>query len=363
MTGKAGRVAVLDLDNTLWGGVIGDDGLSGIRLGQNSAEGEAFVAFQRFVLELRARGVVLAVCSKNSDAVARLPFREHPDMLLHEDQIAVFQANWEDKATNIKAIGDALNLGLESLVLIDDNPAERERVRQQFALVKVPEIGEDPALFPSRLVASGLFEHLPLTADDIGRADAYGTEARRAEIRTRSGNYSEYLASLSMRMTIAPFDEVGLPRIAQLVNKSNQFNLRTQRYNEEALRAMMTDQGSLCWQVRLEDSFGSHGMIAVVIVRRDASDWFIDTWLQSCRVLERGVEAAIMNALSDVAGRQGAGRLVGEYLPTSRNELVADFFDRMGFTPIDGATGRYQLKLPEASPREVFIDVIFGGSA
>lgn len=357
VAGKSGRAAILDLDNTLWGGVIGDDGVSGIRLGQNSPEGEAYLAFQRFVLDLRSRGVVVAVCSKNDDAIARSPFREHPEMLLREEQIAVFQANWDDKATNIAAIAEALNLGLESLVFIDDNPAERERVRQQFATVKVPEVGEDPALFPSRILASGYFEHLPLTAEDLGRADAYGAEAKRAEIRTRSGNYEEYLTSLGMQMTIAAFDEVGLPRIAQLVSKSNQFNLRTQRYSEEQLRTFMNDPNMLCWQVRLDDAFGSHGTIAIVIVRRDADEWFIDTWLQSCRVLQRGVEAAIMNELSAAAAAAGATLITGEYIPTPRNGLVKDFFERMGFAPEDDSTNHYRLPLPEDSPRQVFIDV------
>lgn len=359
MAGKSARAAVVDLDNTIWGGVIGDDGVEGIRLGQNSAEGEAFVAIQRHLLALRDRGIVLAVCSKNTDAIARAPFREHPEMLLAEEHFALFQANWNDKASNVRAIAETLRLGQESLVFIDDNPAERERVRQELPLVQVPELGDDPALYPRLLLNSGLFEHLPLTGDDKARADAYGAEARRIAVQGQSANYDDYLRSLAMVMTIAPFDAVGLPRIAQLVSKSNQFNLRTQRYNEAQLRALADSPDQLCWQVRLDDQFGNHGMIAVVIVEMLGDRWFIDTWLQSCRVLERGVEAAIMNTLVDRARAMGVARIEGEYLPTSRNELVAGFFPRMGFTHASEADGRYFLAVADDGRRPVSISVIY----
>lgn len=338
MVGKAGRALVLDLDNTVWGGVIGDDGLDGIRLGQNSAEGEAFIAFQHYALALRARGVVLAVCSKNTDAVAREPFRSHPDMLLREDHIAVFQANWNDKATNLTAVAETLNLGLESLVFVDDNPAERARVRQSLPLVAVPEVGDDPAWFIARIADSGVFEHLPLNSDDTARADAYGARARQAEVRAQIGDYDAYLASLDMRMTISPFDDVGRARIAQLIAKSNQFNLTTRRYNEEDVRRMQDDPDLLCWQVRLDDAFAAQGMICVVIVRKGPIEWAIDSWLQSCRILERGVEETVMNHLVAAARAAGAQRITGEYLPTPRNALVADFYDRMGFAPVGEAT-------------------------
>lgn len=329
--GKAGRVAVLDLDNTLWGGVIGDDGLDGIKLGQNSPSGEAFVAFQRYLLGLRERGVVLAVCSKNTDEIAREPFRRHPEMLLREAQIAVFQANWEDKATNLRLIAETLNLGLESLVFIDDNPAERARVRQELPLVQTPEMSPDPAYYVRDIARSGLFEHMRLNAEDLMRADAYGAEAKRAEIRSRVGNYDEYLASLGMVMEIAPFDDVGRSRIAQLINKSNQFNLTTRRYNEEAVREMTADPSLLCWQVSLSDSFGQHGVVGIVIVRAAGAEWSIDTWIQSCRVLSRGVEEAIMNSLFETALQRGAETVQGLFIETARNGLVADFYDRMGF--------------------------------
>jgi len=362
MAGKACRALVVDLDNTIWGGVIGDDGLSGIRLGQNSAEGEAFVAFQRFILELRRRGIAVAVCSKNTDAIAREPFRSHPEMLLKEAHIAVFQANWEDKASNIKAIAETLGLGLESLAFADDNPAERERVRQELPLVSVPELGDEPAFYPARIADSGVFEHLLLNADDLGRAQSYQSRAAGAELKSKIGNYDEYLASLKMTLTVSRFDAVGRPRIAQLVNKSNQFNLTTRRYNEEDVRRLEEDRdGVLCWQAQLDDAFGQHGMIGVVIARKQPRTWSIDSWLMSCRVLSRGVEETLMNLLVAEAWDAGAETVTGEYLPTPRNGMVADFFPRLGFELAEeGENGgkRYVCHTASYVPRKSFIEVV-----
>ncbi len=360
MTGKSARALVLDLDNTLWGGVIGDDGVTGLELGQNSAEGEAFVAFQRFVLDLRARGVVIAVCSKNTDDIAREPFRAHPEMVLRESHIAIFQANWEDKATNVRAIAEALNLGLESLAFVDDNPAERERVRQELPLVSVPEIGSDPAGFPTLLCDAGVFEHLVLGTDDLGRAASYDGNARRAELRSGADTYDEYLQSLQMKLELSRFDELGRARIAQLINKSNQFNLTTRRYDEEDVRRLSADRDAICWQARLTDTFSAHGMIAVVIVRVEPSQWIIDTWLQSCRVLSRGVEETMMNELVALARAAGVERIVGEYMPTARNGMVAEFYPRLGFSELDTAPNgckRFTC-IPESfAPLKSFIEV------
>ena len=363
MTGQAARALVLDLDNTVWGGVIGDDGLSGLRLGQNSAEGEAYVAFQRFVLGLRDRGIVLAVCSKNTDEIAREPFRSHPEMLLRENHIAVFQANWEDKASNIKAIAEVLNLGLASFVFVDDNPAERERVRQELPQVAVPEIESDPAYFPSLICGAGVFEHLVLNNDDIGRAESYQSNAQRAELQAKVGNYDEYLQSLKMTMEVSRFDDVNRARISQLINKSNQFNLTSRRYNEEDVQRFEENREEiLCWQARLSDTFGAHGMIGVVIVRKQPDSWVIDTWLQSCRVLARGVEETLMNLLVETARKAGAKRVLGEYIPTARNGMVADFYPRLGFipdaVPADGDTKTYISHTAEFAPLKSFIAVV-----
>ena len=332
--GKARRALVLDLDNTLWGGVIGEDGLDGIRIGNGDAVGEAHLALQQLVKELRRRGVVLAVCSKNDDDIARLPFRKHPDMALREHDIAVFQAGWDDKATAINAIAETLRLGHESLVFLDDNPAERARVRQSLPFVAVPEIGADAAYYPSILTASGYFEHGPLNLDDVKRADAYQAEAKRAEVHATIGDYDEYLRSLHMTVNIAPFDSIGMPRIAQLISKSNQFNFTTRRHSRETLEAFAANTNYLCWQSRLSDTFGELGMIAVVIVDTKGDDWIVDTWLQSCRILERGVEQTLMNCLVQKAHTAGAKRILMEYAPTQRNGLLQDIIGNLGLAKI-----------------------------
>lgn len=361
MCGKAARALILDLDNTLWGGVVGDDGIEGIRIGQGTAEGEVYLAFQKLILDLRQRGIVLAVCSKNNHEIARQPFCQHPDMLLREDHIAVFQANWQDKATNIKAITETLNLSPESFVFVDDNPAERARVRQELPLVHVPEMGDNPAYYPHILTAGGYFEHLPLNADDLERVASYQSNAKRAEIKEKVGNYEEYLNSLRMELTIAPFDEIGRARIAQLVNKSNQFNLTTRRYNMEQITAFQKAPDVLGWQVRLKDMFGDHGMICVVIVKKHSDTWHIDTWLMSCRVLERGVEQAVMNELVKTARQTGTTYITGEYIPTERNAMVADFYEKMRFEQASDFAENVlsRLYLATYEPFDVFMNIVY----
>jgi len=360
MSGKSCRALVLDLDDTLWGGSIGDDGISGIRLGENSPEGEAYLAFQRFILSLRQRGVVLAVSSKNMDAIAREPFRNHPEMLLREEHIAVFQANWEDKATNLYAIAEALNLGLESLAFVDDNAAERERVRQELPLVSVPEIGADPAFYPARIADSGIFDHLPLTDADRGRAESYRSRAASLELKAKIGDYDEYLRSLKMTMSVSRFDPVDRARIAQLINKSNQFNLTTRRYSESQVRLFEESANEfLCWQIRFEDIFGKYGIIGVLIVRKLERIWVIDTWLMSCRVLTRGIEETLTNLLMAEAREAGVETIVGEYLPTQRNALVAGLYPRLGFDPSEGEIvgQRYSACPASHSPLKSFIEI------
>lgn len=338
-TGRSRRVLVLDLDNTLWGGVIGDDGLSGIVLGQGSAVGEAFLDVQRVALELRRRGIALAVCSKNDEANAREPFRAHPDMLLKEEHIAVFAANWQDKATNIRSIAGELNLGLQSVAFLDDNPAERERVRQVLPEVAVIEVGDDPAQYATRLLNSGFFEHLPLSAEDRARAADYQANAGRSALLARAESYEDYLASLGMEMRISRFDSVGRARIAQLVNRSNQFNLTTRRMNEDDVAVIEASAQHMGFQVRLKDRFADNGMISVVVIEMAGRDWLINTWLMSCRVLKRGVEQAVLNALAELARREGALALIGIYLPTAKNAMVENHYASLGFAPLGEIAG------------------------
>lgn len=342
LRGKSRRCLVLDLDNTLWGGVIGDDGLEGIVLGQGDPLGEAHLEIQRTALALRDRGIVLAVSSKNNDETARLPFQQHPEMLLRENHLAVFQANWNDKATNIRAIAEELSLGLESFVFLDDNPAERRLVRDMLPDVAVPELPDDPALYVRTLLAAGYFEAITYSLEDQKRADFYQDNARRVALQRSTGDLGAYLATLNMTITFQPFDEVGRARIAQLISKSNQFNLTTRRYSEAQVGEIETDPNCFTLQVRLVDTFGDNGMISVIICRRDADLWRIDTWLMSCRVLGRRVEQAVLQELLFHARSLGISRIIGTYRPTERNRLVEDHYSKLGFSECerlaDGST-------------------------
>lgn len=349
MRGKSRKCLVLDLDNTCWGGIIGDDGVDGIRIGQGSAEGEAFLAIQHYALSLKARGVVLAVCSKNEDATARLPFETHPDMALRLDDIAVFVANWTDKASNIAHIAKVLNIGTDALAFLDDNPAERARVRQMLPEVAVPEVGTDPAFYPAALAQSGVFETVGLSADDAKRAEQYRANAQRAVAMEKIGDYGDYLASLEMVCDIRPFDAVGRTRIAQLINKSNQFNLTTRRYTEADVSRMEADAGIFDMQVRLTDTFGDNGMIAVVIFRAGPGVWTCDSWLMSCRVLGRRVEEACLAAVARAARAAGATALEGLYIPSAKNMMVAEHFAKLGFA--QAAPAPEDADLPEGTTR------------
>lgn len=339
LRGRARKCLVLDLDNTLWGGVIGDDGVNGIQLGQGSAAGEAFLAIQQTAFELRRRGVVLAVCSKNEEAAALLPFREHPEMLLKEEHIAVFQANWTDKAANLRAIAETLNIGIDALVFLDDNPAEREQVRRELPLVAVPELPEEPAFYPRMLMAAGYFEAVAFTQDDRERAGMYQANAARAAAVHASGDLDSYLASLEMVCTIRAVDATSRPRVAQLINKSNQFNLTTRRYTEAQVEAAEGDPKRHISQVRLVDKFGDNGIICVLIADRQDEAWEIDTWLMSCRVLGRRVQEACLDHLARAAKAAGAARLVGRYVPSPKNAMVRDHYAKLGFTMLGEDTG------------------------
>jgi FkbH-like protein len=330
--GNARRCLILDLDNTVWGGVIGDDGLTGIRLAQGDATGEAYLEVQRAALDLRARGVVLAVASKNTDAVARAAFREHPEMLLREDHIASFQMNWNDKATNIRAIAEHLGLGLSSMVLLDDNPVERGLVRRLLPAVAVPELPDDPAYYARTLSAAGYFEAVAFSDEDRNRAAFYQDNAKRTSLQTETAGVEAYLRSLKSEIVFAPFDLVGRERISQLINKSNQYNLTTRRYTEAEVAAAESDPNTFTLQARLTDIFGDNGMISVIVARQsEAEEWEIDTWLMSCRVLGRKVEEMMLRELVMGARVRGVKRLIGVYRPSERNEMVRDHYAKLNF--------------------------------
>ena len=334
--GLSKRVLVLDLDNTIWGGVIGDDGMDGIVLGNGSPVGEAFLDVQRTALRLRERGIVLAVCSKNEEETAREPFRSHPDMLLREEHIAVFVANWNNKADNLRLIADTLSLGTETLAFLDDNPVERSQVRQELPEVGVCELPKDPSLYSCTLLASGYFETVSFSQEDRKRADYYHGNAKRIQLQNNVGNLEQFLISLNMEAEISPFDSTNRERVTQLVNKTNQFNLTTRRHDSQTISLMQSDETYETLQVRLKDQFGDNGLVSVVILKSVAGGvWVIDTWLMSCRVLGRRLEDAIMNEIAERAEKKNIREIIGVYIPTKRNGLVKGMYEKFGFTGID----------------------------
>jgi FkbH-like protein len=351
------KCVVLDLDNTLWGGVIGDDGLQGIALGEFD-EGEAFVAFQKFICELKRRGIVLAVVSKNERSNAVLPFKEHPFMALKEEDISVFVANWDNKVDNIRLVQKTLNIGFDSLVFIDDNPFERNIVREFLPQIAVPELPEDPAMYLQALAELNLFETASFSEADRKRAEQYRHEAQRELIRSSFTNINEYLISLGMEIKLERFNTFNLPRIAQLSQRSNQFNLMTRRYSEAACDAMMKDSLLAPITLKLSDRFGDYGLISIVILKTVGQDIEIDEYLMSCRVLQRGVENFAMNNIFAYAARRGAKRVVGHYIPTTKNDMVKDFFKSFGFERIPqygAGASQWALAVEAYQPREVFM--------
>ena len=334
--GLSRKCLVLDLDNTLWGGVIGDDGLDQIRLGQGSAAGEAFLAFQQYCRLLARRGIILAVCSKNEERIALEAFESHPEMALQCSDVAAFVANWNDKASNIRDIAKTLAIGLESVVFVDDNPAERAIIRRELPDVAVPELPDDVAEYPARLALAGYFEAAAFTADDARRTEQYVLNAERRASLDGSTDMAGFLQSLDMVMTVQPFAAVDMERITQLTNKTNQFNLTTRRRTRTDMEQLCADPDILTLQARLADKFGDNGLIEVLIARPDADQrntLMIDTWLMSCRVLGRGVEQATLEVLVRLGADRGATALLGEYIPTAKNGLVAEHYANLGFSP------------------------------
>jgi FkbH-like protein len=347
LRGRSAKCLVLDLDNTLWGGVVGDDGVHGLQLGKGHAAGEAYLEFQRHCLALKDRGIALAVCSKNDEVNALAPFREHAAMLLREQDIACFVANWQDKAANLRHIARTLNLGLDALVFVDDNPAERALVRQELPEVAVPEMPEDPAGFVRCLARAGYFEAVCCTAEDLKRAEQYRANVARAAVRESATDMHSYLAGLDMQAHWSPFDENGLARIVQLINKTNQFNLTTPRVSEAEVRGWMSDPCMKTWQVRLTDRFGDNGVVALMAARICSGECALTMLLMSCRVLGRRLEEELLNLLGAAASDAGAERITGVYRPTPKNGMVSDLLHRFGFEHVaDCADGSMAWTLP-----------------
>ncbi|MBR6328019.1 MAG: HAD family hydrolase [Lachnospiraceae bacterium] len=351
--GKIYKCLVMDLDNTIWGGVVGDDGYDGIELDPHNAVGEAYRHFQKYVLELKKRGVILAVCSKNDEEVAKEPFEKNRDMILSLEDISCFIANWEDKARNIKEIARRLNIGTDSLVFVDDNPAERQIVRTYLPEVLTVELPEDPAYYATALEECDAFSWASITPEDISRVGTYAANAKREELMDSFVDYDEYLRALEMSASLGEPEGAKMKRFAQLINKSNQFNLRTVRYSEEELEAMKKAGDTLIY-TELEDRFSEYGIISCIILKKQGEECFVDTWLMSCRVLKRGVEYLDLDEVVKKAKAMGCSVLVGEYIPTKKNGMVRDFFPSLGFK--ERSENIYELKLSDYKKMDYYID-------
>ncbi|MEP6716834.1 MAG: HAD-IIIC family phosphatase [Terriglobia bacterium] len=358
--GRTRKCLVLDLDNTLWGGVVGDDGVANLRIGSETAISESYLAFQKYVKELQARGILLAVCSKNDESSA-LEGLAHPDGVLRREDFAVIKANWSPKHENIAEIATALNIGLDSLVFVDDNPVERDIVRQHLPQVLVPEVGADPAQFAAILERSGCFEVVSVNDEDLKRTRLYEENSSREQVKAGFRDYGEFLASLRMEGEIRPFSPVYLDRITQLTNKTNQFNCTSRRFTMAEIEAIALNPEYLHLYGRLKDKFGDNGLISIVIGKTEGSDLHVVLWLMSCRVLKRGMEDAMMDALESHCRDREVKKIVGVYLPTAKNSMVAELYGQLGFERVadDGAGGAtWHFEVPaEPRVRNRFIEV------
>lgn len=348
--GMSRKVLVTDLDNTLWRGVIGEDGLDGIGIGPGSAEGEAHLHVQQYMLDLKRRGILLAVCSKNNLEDAQLPFLRHPHMALRLEDFAAFRANWEDKAVNLRAIGRDLSLGLDSFVFLDDNLLEREWVRSQLPEVAVVEVGSSPFHCLRQLDRGRYFEALSLSGEDLARADQYRVEAQRTSVRASSASLDDFLQKLQLEAAVEEVTQKNLARVTQLVNKTNQFNLTTRRHTEVQVRTIAEDPQGWARAFQMSDRMGSYGLIGVLCCRpADRGDtWEIDTWLMSCRTLGRQMEKFMFDRLIEAAVERRICCIAGVYRPTAKNGLVEKLYDQMGFRRVgdSGDEVRYELDVP-----------------
>ncbi len=359
--GKTRKCLALDLDNTLWGGIIGDDGLNGIRIGKETPEAEAYTEFQHYVKSLKERGIILAVCSKNDEANAREGF-SHPDSILSLVDFSAFRANWEPKHENIRAITRTLNIGIDSLVFADDNPVEREIVRKHEPHVGVPELGNNVAKYIDILDKTGYFETVSLSSDDLMRSSFYAANAEREELHGRFENYDDFLRSLEMKAEITGFTPVYLDRITQLTNKTNQFNVTTRRYTAAEIEAVWADRkGYITLYGRLVDKFGDNGLVSVMIGAVRGRDLHIDLWLMSCRVIKRGMEAAMFDQLTTAAQARGIKAIYGYYFRTAKNGMVSGLFEEMGFKKVENKENGdtvWRFDVPhEYVNKNVFIEV------
>ena len=338
--GKFKKCLILDLDNTVWGGVVGDDGWENIQVGHGLGIGKAYTEFQEWVKKLKNRGIIIAVCSKNDEDKAKEPFEKNPEMVLRLDDIAVFVANWENKADNIRTIQQILNIGFDSMVFLDDNPFERNMVRENVPGVCVPELPEDPGDYLEYLYSLNLFETASYSAGDKDRTKQYQTEAKRVQAAQKFTNEADFLKSLDMVSVVEGFTPFNTPRVV--------------RYTDGEIAALGASDKHVCLSFTLEDKFGDNGLICVIIMeKRDAKTLFVDTWFMSCRVLKRGMENFTLNTMVEYAKAHGFERIVGEYIPTLKNGMVKEHYTNLGFSPI--GDNLYELNIQGYEPRECYI--------
>lgn len=356
--GKNKKALALDLDNTLWGGVIGDDGLDGIEIGQETALGQSYLEFQSYLKMHQEKGVVLTVCSKNEHENAILGLK-HPSGVLRPDDFAVIQANWEAKSENVGKIAEYLNILPDSIVFVDDNPAERDIVRTYTTGVAVPEIGEVDS-YISVLERNGFFEVTAFSEDDLKRNAMYQENAKRAQAQQSYIDYGAYLQSLEMKAIIRDFEPLYLPRITQLTNKSNQFNLTTKRYTESEMKAVAENPGYIRLYGQLADRFGDNGIVSVVIGRKDGRALHVELWLMSCRVLKRDMELAMLDTLVLQCRQEGIEEIYGYYYPTKKNEMVRCLYREFGFACLsedEQGNGIWKLCLSNYQNKNTYIQI------
>ena len=352
--GKFKKCLIIDLDNTTWGGIIGDDGLENIQIGSLGI-GKAFTEFQYWIKKLKNRGIIIAVCSKNTESVAKEPFAKHPDMVLKLDDISVFVANWDNKADNIRHIQKVLNIGFDSMVFLDDNPFERNIVRENIPEICVPELPEDPAEYLEYLYALNLFETISFSNEDTERTKLYQTEAKRVSVQEKFTNENDFLQSLSMISDVQQFNKFNIPRVSQLSQRSNQFNLRTIRYTDAEVLNISKDKNHYTFSFTLEDKYGDNGLISAIILKHlDEENVFIDTWFMSCRVLKRGMENFVLNTIVDFSKQKNYKYLIGEYIETAKNEMVKNHYSALGFSPNDS---NWKFNIADYSTRETHIKI------
>jgi len=356
--GLTRKVLVLDLDNTLWGGVVGEVGVEGIDLGPTSAAGEAYQNFQRYAKELKQRGVLLAVCSKNDLTRAKAAFEQHESALLELSDFVDFQANWKRKSDNIRRIAENVNLGLDSFVFVDDSPNECEEVKQALPEVLTICIEGDPSDIIKKVQSTGAFEALSLSTEDKQRTDFYLQDKKRKQNAENSISYESYLSGLNMELTIAPLDKNKLKRAAQLVNKTNQFNLSLKRRTEAELEQFIHSPDRYARLVGLRDKFGDYGWVGLLLAESDGATWSIDTFIMSCRVFARGVENAMLNRIFADAREAGARSIIADYLQSGRNELVRECLLKNHFTEdrIDQERSRFHHEVSAHQPQETHFE-------